>query len=100
MLETLTVSQFADCLGSKFRFHFGASEPLEAELVEATALGPANSRGPDSRQAFSLEFRGPLRPILPQRIYPTEHDRLGTMELFIVPIGPDEVGMRYQVIFN
>jgi len=29
-----------------------------------------------------------------------EHEKLGTFDLFIVPLGPDSAGMRYEVIFN
>ena len=29
-----------------------------------------------------------------------EHPVLGSMELFIAPLGPDELGMKYQAIVN
>jgi hypothetical protein len=45
-------------------------------------------------------FRGPKKPELPQKIYKLEHDKLGTFELFLVPIGLDKEGMRYQAIFT
>ena len=51
-------------------------------------------------QPFSLLFRGPLRPLLPQQITTLEHDTLGVLEIFIVPVGPDEYGQRYEAIFN
>jgi hypothetical protein len=38
-------------------------------------------------------------PPLPQHIYALEHTSLGKLELFLVPIGPDERGMRYQAVF-
>jgi hypothetical protein len=28
------------------------------------------------------------------------HAQLGAMEIFLVPIGPDEGGMRYEAIFT
>jgi hypothetical protein len=37
---------------------------------------------------------------MPQRIHPVEHDRLGRFELFLVPVGPDHIGMRYEAIFT
>jgi hypothetical protein len=100
MLDKLTVSQFAECLGGTFRVDFGAAEPLPTELVEATARASSGGRAPHQRQPFSLVFRGPMQPILPQRIYPIENERMGALEIFIVPIGPDDVGMLYQAIFN
>jgi hypothetical protein len=29
-----------------------------------------------------------------------EHDRMEPIELFLVTIGPDEKGMRYEAVFN
>jgi len=29
-----------------------------------------------------------------------EHPGIGTFELFLVPIGPDEKGLRYEAIFT
>jgi hypothetical protein len=37
---------------------------------------------------------------LPQRIYRVEHGELGAMEIFLVPIGPDEVAHRYEAVFT
>jgi hypothetical protein len=37
---------------------------------------------------------------LPQRIYRLEHAALDPLEIFIVPIGPDAEGMRYQAVFT
>ena len=45
-------------------------------------------------------FRGPLAPVMPQRIYPLAHETLGSLELFIVPIGPRDGGMVYEAIFT
>ena len=102
MLETLTKTTFADCLGSKFRLHYGAANPLDVELIEATGFParPDQAGGPVRREPFSIVFRGPRAVVLPQRIYRLEHDTLGTLEIFLVPIGPDETGMRYEAIFN
>jgi hypothetical protein len=47
-----------------------------------------------------LLFRGPRTPVLPQRIYRLEHAVMGPLEIFLVPIGPDAEGMRYQAVFT
>ena len=49
--------------------------------------------------AIAALFRGPMTPLLPQRIYPLEHAQLGVFELFLVPIGPDQHGMCYEAVF-
>lgn len=71
-------------------------------MIEATPLGGAVDEGtePAARRApFSLVFRGPGDRVLPQRIYRLAHDELGEFEFFLVPIGPDREGMRYEAIF-
>jgi hypothetical protein len=98
MLKNLTHDSFAAELGSEFRLPVEGRAPLVLALAEATLLGSARPGG--SRAPFSLVFRGPRGPVLPQRIYRLEHDRLGALEIFIVPIGPDADGMRYEAIFT
>lgn len=98
MLDSVTLTSFVDCLGTVFRLDAGEALSLELTLIEAEATRFSSQA--DSSPAFSLIFRGALQPILPQQIYKFEHDRLGTLEMFIVPIGPDNQGMRYQAIFT
>ena len=99
MLETFTVGTFAPHQDAPFRLHPDAGDPLDLRLVEVTPLGggtaPAGGRAP-----FSLVFRGPRAPVLPQRIYLLEHEAIGTIEIFLVPIGPDQEGMRYEAVFT
>lgn len=88
-LSDLTVDTFTPYIGDAFRV-----SGVDTELIEATPHGPA-----PTRQQFSLVFRGPLGPALPQRIHPLSHPALGAFELFLVPIGPDADGMRYEAVF-
>lgn len=97
MLEDFSVTTFAEHLGETFGVGDG-SDAVDMRLVEATARGSAS--GEESRMPFSIVFAGPLEPVLPQRIYRFAHEELGTFELFIVPVGPDEGGMRYEAVFN
>jgi hypothetical protein len=41
-----------------------------------------------------------MEPILEQRTYEVEHQDMGLFALFLVPIGPDDEGMRYEAVFN
>jgi hypothetical protein len=106
-LQTLTAGDFRPHQGTRFRLT-GGSPPgsVETELVEVTEHGtsaPGSFRAP-----FSVLFHGPLEPVLPQGIYRLEHEQLGTLELFIVPVGPDEprvpgqapTAMRYEAVFG
>jgi hypothetical protein len=101
MLERFSIEMFADRIGEKFRVQAGAAQDLSLELFEVTDL--TSRGGPDSarsRAAFSVLFRGPRETVLPQRIYRLEQDAGPTFEIFLVPIGPDREGMRYEAIFT
>jgi hypothetical protein len=87
-LDTLTASDFEALQGQLFR----VADAFVAELVEVTELPP---KGGD-RAPFSLVFEGGPNPPLPQAIYPVQHERLGAMEIFLVPIAPD----RYEAVFT
>ncbi len=98
MLERLTLNDFFERVGEEFRVA-DRDAPVALVLVETTDLSRADAPGP-RRSPFSLIFRGPFQPVLPQRIWPLEHAALGRLEVFLVPIGPDGAGMRYEAVFN
>jgi len=96
MLERFTAADFARYRGQRFLIGPPAEPAFDVELIEVSeseAPGPA-------RKQFSLVFRGGPEPPLQQRIYRVEHDELGALEIFLVPVGPDEVGQRYEAIFT
>ncbi|HXO21476.1 MAG TPA: hypothetical protein VOA87_16300 [Thermoanaerobaculia bacterium] len=98
MLDGFTPSTFSPHLGSRFRVPLGAADALELELVEVKGLGTV--AGP-RQEPFSLLFRGgPRDRYLPQSTYRLEHAEMGSFELFLVPLGADEVAMRYEAVFN
>ncbi|HWQ11952.1 MAG TPA: hypothetical protein VNL77_04085 [Roseiflexaceae bacterium] len=109
MLDKLTSADFAPYLNQAFRLYPGpytpdgspAGAPLPLELVSVTDLGdPPPAGAPLRRRPFSLLFRASSTGHLPQRIYVLEHERLGRLDIFLVPIGPDQLGMRYEAIFT
>ena len=109
MLDKLTSADFAAHLHTTFQLSLrpwdqthdvaahGAALPLE--LIEVADLGADSAVAATQRRPFSLTFRHPDISYLPQRIYTLEHVALGRLDLFLVPIGPDQSGMRYQAIF-
>jgi hypothetical protein len=68
----------------------------ELELVAVNALRPHSRRA----EPFSLLFRGPRSPILPQSIYDLVHPALGTLKIFLVPVQPSGDGAEYEAVFN
>ena len=91
-LDELTVKDFAPLVNDRFRIVLDGSPALEVELVEVEEI----PREPGGRVPFSLVFRGGPSPPLPQAIYRLEHDGLGAIEIFLVPIAAD----RYQAVFS
>ena len=102
MLESLQNSDFSAHLHEKFRIRTQSSELLEVELIEVSETGSAPTGGETAskRRPFSIVFRGPMEAHIPQNTYEIEHDKMGTISIFIVPIGPDGEGMRYEAVFS
>ncbi len=101
-LESLTHEQFTERLGETFLLSLESGDRVAVQLVEVTPFpGPeAPSSTPGRAEPFSVVFRGPPDLVVPQRIYRLENDRLGVIEIFLVPIGPDAEGMRFQAVFG
>jgi hypothetical protein len=101
-LAALTCGDFAGCLGQRFRLTREGDAPeagaLLLELLRVDAA-PTRDRVPRARAPFSAVFLGPAEPVLPQQIYRLENATLGCLEIFLVPIGRDERGVRYEAVF-
>jgi hypothetical protein len=98
MLDKLTQLDFAPFVNHRFPL-VESGLTLQLQLLSAETASDRGHQGL-SRQPFSLIFRGPREPLLPQRIYSLQHPSLGTLEIFLVPIGPDGSGQRYEAVFS
>jgi len=108
-LETLTAEDFRGHHDTWFRLTGGpyADSPVTIDTVLA-GVTEYPARSGTLRAPFSVLFHGPLQPVGPQGIYRVEHAELGALELFIVPLGPDEptapgqapTAMRYEAVFG
>ena len=99
MLDKLTSADFLAHLNEPFTLSLPDGSQFGLTLVKVTKLGDGEEetgrRGP-----FSLIFRGPLDMRLPQQIYTIIHPKMGSLQIFIVPVGPDQSGQCYEAIFN
>jgi hypothetical protein len=95
-LEDLTAETFAPHRGDAFHVTAADAPAFDLTLDEVTE-GAEQGR---ARRQFSLVFRGGPGTPHPQRIYRLEHDVLGTLEIFLVPIAPDTDGRRYEAVFT
>jgi hypothetical protein len=96
-LDELTPGMLTPLVGQRFALATGQGGPeVSLELVLVQPLRPHSRRA----EPFSLHFRGPRLPLLPQSIYAVAHPELGELALFLVPVegGPDSV--TYEAVFN
>ncbi|MDO8189397.1 hypothetical protein Q5424_26565 [Conexibacter sp. JD483] len=101
-LAQLTLEQFAPHVGDTFALTLTATdgaETLELAFTLDAAVEVAGAGDDAARQPFALRFRVPFATVLPQQIFPLRHERLGTLEIFLVPIGQDADGVRYEAVF-
>ena len=100
-LDQVTRSDFAQCVGEQFQIECGG-QTVGVELTSVTGLGFKSADDPrcGKRESFSLLFHAPKQWRYPQRIYRLSHSSLGDLDVFLVPLGPDEKGMRLEAIFN
>jgi hypothetical protein len=94
-LENLDSKTFSEHLHSTFAIHVPGTAAINIELTAVEEM----KTGPDVEQ-FSIIFRGPLERAIKQGTYTLAHGKLGELSLFLVPVGPDAHGMRYQAVFG
>ena len=51
-------------------------------------------------ERFSIYFLGPADIFLPQGTFRLTHERMGDLDLFLVPVKREELGFRYEAVFN
>ena len=92
---------FKKLLGTHFHVELDSPDELTLELVKVEELPAINSNRDESWQKpFTAEFRGPMEPILNQGIFRLKSPDQEVLELFIVPVGPEDGGMVYEAVFN
>ncbi|WP_211453039.1 DUF6916 family protein [Collimonas antrihumi] len=68
-------------------------------LVEVRPLAAPTLQGM-LRSPFSLLFRNCSPILLTQKIYRMQHDAIGEVGIFLVPVARDNQGFLYQAVFN
>lgn len=94
-LEKLNAKIFSEHLRTRFKLNGNSSTPIVLELEEIKEGDPS-----PKIELFSLFFRGPSAPHLPQQIYNLEHDKLGTFEIFLTAVASDQAGILYESVFH
>lgn len=95
-LADAALETFAPLLHQAFTLRFDAAA-VEARLVEARSNGRAPA---GHRQPFALVFATERGGPAAQGICAVEHPAVGVLELFVVPVGRNGAGYRYEACFG
>jgi hypothetical protein len=90
-------------VGDRFEVTPQQGEPFDAVLSsceESPYRSPADGQETTRRVPFSLVFHGPAEPIVAQQTCGFRHAGLGEFDLFVVPLGVDEQGVRYEAVIS
>lgn len=101
-LDQLSFATFRDLVKTRFRVEVAPARTVELELVEAELVGKSASDAPNRprQESFSIIFSGANKDRLGQKTYRFSHDKIGSFDLFIVPIAAEGETIRYQAVFN
>ena len=96
MLHEVPFAAFEAVVGQTVRMSRG-DEYIDVEVAQAQRLNNPSPR----HEPFMVLLRenGASRAAL-QGMYGIHHPTLGILELFVVPVGPDNRGMCYEITFN
>ena len=99
MSAELTLESMRPWVGERFAVAPTQGEPFEAVLSECEPTPYGDPARPAAeRTPFSLLFHAPVGALVPQQICVFRHEGAGELALFVVPLGPDERGMRYEAV--
>ena len=94
-MTQFTADVFQSHLNETFTVHVEGHDPIPLSLVEV------DKRIDTERQSsFSIYFTGPTHVQLKQATFLISHDKLGELELFVVPVAQTEEYFKYESIFS
>jgi hypothetical protein len=99
-LQDLTDENTRQYTGDTFHLPFDNGVTIDLMLEEVVVIMEKHLNPRMKRDAFAWHFVGPSTPMLRQNTYVMQHDALGVLQVFIVPIGAPEEGVRYEALFN
>ena len=99
MSDFQTEAEFAKHVNTNFRVELEESGHMDLKLVSVTPrkVEPTEQAG---MERFSAVFSGPLEFLLPQRTYHMTHPEMGEFDVFLVAIGKEADGFRYEAVYN
>jgi hypothetical protein len=98
MPNNLTEKEFSNHIGTTFQTKLDQRE-VALKLAEVKGYLPKENEQA-GLERFSIFFDGPGDVRLPQQIYQLHHEKMGALDLFLVPVSGNEKGFRYEAVFN
>jgi len=95
----ITKQTFENIDNKIFEISFNPEQVVTCELIEVSSINTQTIEQ-DQKEAFSLVFQTSGDTIFEQNTYMVKNSELDETPLFLVPIGADEKGVRYEAVFN
>ena len=98
-MEQLIAETFLPHVGEVFHVIVSDTHELRVALTEVARL-PGGGLPPLRSEPFALVFHAKAGATLPQGMYRMEHPALHPFDCFLVPLGPDDHGVRFEAIYT
>src|SRR5688572_4725298 len=99
MSEFQTEEEFRQHLNTPFRLQVNAPKPIDLTLVGVESR-PSETIEQQGMERFSVFFLGSPEFLLPQSMYRLAHPEMGEFDVFLVAIGKEADGYRYEAVYN
>ena len=99
MSEFQTEEEFRQHLNTPFRLQVNAPKPIDLTLVGVESR-PSDATEEQGMERFSVVFLGSPEFLLPQNTYRLIHPEMGEFDIFLVAIGKETDGYRYEAVYN
>lgn len=99
MSEFQTEEEFRQHLNTPFRLQVNAPKPIDLTLVGVESR-PSGATEQQGMERFSVFFLGSPEFLLPQSTYRVAHPEMGEFDVFLVAIGKEADGYRYEAVYN
>ena len=96
---TLTKQSFENIHDNAFAIFFDLDNAISSELIEVKAIN-SHTLAEGQAEPFSLVFQVKDDRVFEQNTFKIQHEELGDLELFLVPIGADKNGVSYEAVFT
>jgi hypothetical protein len=86
---------FAEAQNTTFKLTAENGQSVDVTLVEVSEM-----KETARQRSFSIVFSLPSSHRAEQGLYDVQHDTLGAMQLFLVPVGFNDANQEMEAVFN